>query len=321
MRDLDVQLERHITDRAQVAELLGPVAAKELEPLRDLLHVERHEARGRMLEALDSERYEQLIDGLESLARSGAPRRVPLSRTPAAVAMPELVDKRHRAACKAARRARRTGEAADYHRLRIRCKRLRYCLEFARDVMSGRTERYVRHLTKLQDTLGRLQDDETAVDRLHKLAISSDPALPPETVYVMGAMAADYRADAAGLLKRARKRVDILKGDEWHELTRYMERRRHEATAHRAAGGPDPERTGALAPTPTTAAPVAATPAPSIPPVDDAGASLAAGGARVTGPPEAPDPVSSPDEVSSGELGPYDPGSSQPDGANGVGET
>lgn len=304
------------------------MAEKELEPLRELLLVERREARGRMLEALDSERYEQLIDGLESLARSGSARRVPLSRTPAAAAMPELVDKRHRAACKAARRARRTGEAADYHRLRIRCKRLRYCLEFARDVMSGRTDRYVRHLTKLQDILGRLQDDETAVDQLHKLAVSSDPALPPETVYVMGAMAAHYRADAAGLLKRARKRVDILKGDEWQELTRYMEHRRHETSAHRAASVNNPERTGALATAPaappTDSSPTApsptAPPAPSTPPADDAGASLVAAGARVTGPPQAPDPVPSPEEVSSGELGPYDPGSSRSDGSNGVGE-
>ncbi len=346
VRDLDVQLERHVTDRAQVAELLGPVAARELEPLRELLLAERHEARGRMLVALDSERYEQLVDGLESLARSGSARRVPLSRTPAAVAMPELVDQRHRAATKAARRARRTGEAADYHRLRIRCKRLRYCLEFARDVMSGRTDRYVRHLTKLQDTLGRLQDDETAVDQLHKLATSRDPALPPETVYVMGAMAAHYRGDASGLLKRARKRVDVLKGEEWQELTRYMERRRHEATAHGpahlATHGTDAQGAGSLASAPTPVAPGApstppppgaaapaaadapapagASPVPSTTSPDDPGAGLVAAGAPTSGAQEAPDPVPPADEAPSAELGPYDPGSSRRDGSNGVGE-
>ena len=212
--------------------------------------------------------------------------------------------------------------------------------------MSGRTDRYVRHLTKLQDTLGRLQDDETAVDQLHKLATSRDPALPPETVYVMGAMAAHYRGDASGLLKRARKRVDVLKGEEWQELTRYMERRRHEATAHGPAHlatlGTDAQGAGSLASAPTPVAPGApstppppgaaapaaadapapagASPVPSTTSPDDPGAGLVAADARTSGAQEAPDPVPPADEAPSAELGPYDPGSSRRDGSNGVGE-
>ena len=74
--------------------------------------------------------------------------------------VPDLIGSRHVAVVKAARRAKRSGEAEDFHRLRIRCKRLRYSLEFGSELYGGRTGRYTRQLTKLQNQLGLLQDAE-----------------------------------------------------------------------------------------------------------------------------------------------------------------
>ncbi len=95
-----------------------------------------------------------------SRARPGAPwppgcppsSRCPTSSRPATHAV-----------VKAAKRAKKTGVVTDFHRLRIRGKRLRYALEFSSDVYGGRTARFVRQLTALQDELGRMQDAEVAL--------------------------------------------------------------------------------------------------------------------------------------------------------------
>lgn len=231
IRDLDVQLERHEADVADVHELLGMSAAEELEPLRQRLLQQRSAARATLLDALDSERYQHLIETMTSMVRRGVPRRTPLARSLGLVGMPDLIQERHRKARKAARRAHKSGLASDYHRLRIRCKRLRYCLEFTRNIYDARTERYVRKLTKLQDLLGALQDDEVAVTRLHDLATSKDFPLPPGTVYVMGAMAAHYRSGGRSLLARARKRIAALEGREWETVSKMLERERAQALA------------------------------------------------------------------------------------------
>ena len=76
--------------------------------------------------------------------------------------MPDLVVARHDTVAKAAKRAKRSGVVSDFHRLRIRCKRLRYSLEFSSEVYGGRTARFVRQLTALQDELGLMQDAEVA---------------------------------------------------------------------------------------------------------------------------------------------------------------
>ena len=100
------------------------------------------------------------------MVQQGPLRRSTATRLPAVIGVPDLVLARHVAVVKAAKRAKRSGVAADFHRLRIRCKRLRYSLEFSAELYEGRTSRYVRQLTALQDQLGLMQDDEVAAARL-----------------------------------------------------------------------------------------------------------------------------------------------------------
>ncbi len=81
--------------------------------------------------------------------RSRDRRVAPLAtRVPAVIGLPELVVARHDKVAKAAKRAKRSGVASDFHALRIRCKRLRYALEFSGDVYGGRTSRFVREVTR-----------------------------------------------------------------------------------------------------------------------------------------------------------------------------
>ena len=131
---------------------------------------------------------------------------------------------------KAARRAKRTGIAADFHRVRIRCKRLRYSLEFTGELYGGRTNRYTRRLTGLQNQLGLMQDAEVAAARLAELALG-EAHLPAPTVFVMGSVAEHHRRDLRRLLRRLPDDLSRVSSREWQDLTAAMDRRRHEALA------------------------------------------------------------------------------------------
>jgi len=189
VRDLDVQLER-MDEMQQWAEgFVGADHAAPLDHLRTLLEAERDEARVDLLDALDSPRWDRLRTGLISLARQGPNRRLVETRIPAAVAVPPLVAERHRKVVKAAKRAKRSGVATDFHQLRIKCKRLRYSLEFTSGLYGKGTQRFVAKLTSLQDALGLMQDAEVASVRLYALATGSPGTLPADTVFVMGGVA------------------------------------------------------------------------------------------------------------------------------------
>ena len=189
-----------------------------------------------LLDALDSVRWERLAAGLTSMVRASPRGRPAAARQPAAAALPDLVTPRHRAVVKAARRAGSSGVATDYHRLRIRCKRLRYSLEFTAGVYGGRTEQFTKKLARLQDSLGLMQDAEVATGRLLALATSpaaGDPVegLPPRTIFTMGAVAERYRAESHKLLGAMGRRLRLLKGKEWRSLADHMAERRVAALA------------------------------------------------------------------------------------------
>ena len=145
VRDLDVQQEG-LAEMAHASAGWASVTpgAPELDPLGELsalLEREWKAARADMLNGLDSVRWERLCRGLVAMAQQGPARRSVASRAPAVVGLPDLVLARHDAVAKAAKRARRTGEVTDFHRLRIRSKRLRYALEFGSEVYGGHTAR------------------------------------------------------------------------------------------------------------------------------------------------------------------------------------
>jgi|SRR5271165_358629 len=246
VRDLDVQLERTEAMEGWSASWAPTGAASGTTPLDelvDLLGEERTAARVALLSALDSTRYERLVSGLVQMVQGGPNRRLSAARLPAALAVPDLVLDRHRAALRAAKRAKRSGVPADFHRLRIRCKRLRYSLEFTSDVYGSRTDRFVRRLARLQDQLGLMQDAEVATARLTALAVGSERELPLATVFAMGGLAERYRTEAAELLAVVPKRLVALKGREWDDLAGLMDERRCAAQA----SWPLPRVTGRLA--------------------------------------------------------------------------
>lgn len=252
VRDLDVQLAR-LPEMAEWTSWItepgttgDPIQGSPLAQLEAILQAERDAARRDLVMGLDSQRWERLAAGLSLMAERGPLRRSPASRTPAVLVVPDLVEPRHRAARKAARRTKKSGLPTDFHRLRIRCKRLRYSLEFVRDVYGGPVEHFTRQLARLQDTLGLLQDAEVASRRLLSLATNDSDPLAAETIFAIGGVAQRHQAEAANLLRRAPKQVKILKGKDWTESVELMERRR----SHAIASTPPPRatRTGPAAP-------------------------------------------------------------------------
>jgi triphosphatase len=233
VRDLDVQLagmeemDRWSAPWADPGD--GEVATSPLDDLRQLLLVERDVARTALLDALDSTRWERLKKAMTTLVAPGASRRLVAGRTPAVIGVPALVATRHHAVVKAARKARKSGVAADFHRVRIRGKRLRYSLEFTSALYGERTDRFTRRLAKLQDKLGLMQDAEVGAARLLDLATTSGQALPVRTIFVMGSVAEHYRREALVLLEHMPQKLEQVSGKEWKDLLAQMERQRAEA--------------------------------------------------------------------------------------------
>ena len=113
---------------------------------------------------------------------------------------------RHHKVLKAAKRAKHSGTVTDFHGLRIRCKRLRYALEFSSEVYGGQTSRFVRQLTALQDELGVMQDAEVASLQLADLA-TADTHLPAATIFVMGGVAERHRREVERLPQTTARRA------------------------------------------------------------------------------------------------------------------
>jgi triphosphatase len=233
VRDLDVQMEGlddMVADAAGLSAALPPGEHDPLGELAALLEREREEARADMLNALDSVRWERLAKGLAAMAQQGPARRSVATRVPAVIALPDLIEARHAAVAKAAKRAKKSGVVTDFHRLRIRGKRLRYALEFGSEIYGGRTGRFVRQLTALQDELGRMQDAEVACLRLAELATGGD-RLPAATIFLMGGVAENHRRQVERLLRGLPRQTKRINGREWRDLSELMARRRSEAEA------------------------------------------------------------------------------------------
>jgi CHAD domain-containing protein len=89
-----------------------------------------------------------------------------------------------------------------YHAVRGKVKKLRYLLESVAVIFGKPANAMVRSLRRWQEKLGMQQDANVAGQRLQALAAVPAKGLPPETLFLMGRLAAHY-ADRAS---KARKR-------------------------------------------------------------------------------------------------------------------
>ncbi len=215
VRDLDVHLERLAGETSRNGEVLEEVVT--------VLEERRVEARRRMLEVLDSNRYEGLVANFSGTLRRG---RSPAPTSPIVESAPGLVRRRYRKVRKAAGAITGDSPPEEFHDLRKKGKRLRYALEPLQGIYGRPSERMVELLKAVQDYLGDHQDLVVAAGLLEELGTAGD--LPPRAVFSMGSIAERYAHDAAemraGFL--ASRELCALKGGKpWKKLRKAMEKR------------------------------------------------------------------------------------------------
>ncbi|HYR96288.1 MAG TPA: CHAD domain-containing protein [Candidatus Binatus sp.] len=179
VRDLDVLAEA-VQERA--AEI-DPALRAALGPVGATIQDRRAAAHDALIEVLGSSRCLRLVERLTAFAES-APRvrDVP----PLGQVAPDLVRPLQRAVVRAGRRLAPESQAAEFHRLRVRVKRLRYGLEPLRGFGVPTVQRLLRRLERLQDVLGAAQDAATQMAWLH--AYARGPDVPTASLLPVGAI-------------------------------------------------------------------------------------------------------------------------------------
>lgn len=208
VRDLDVHLER--------------LAGEALDKVVAALEKRRVEARRRMLEALDSNRYEGFVASFSGTLRRG---RSPAPTGPILEVVPDLVRRRYKKVRKDVEALTGDSPPEDFHDLRKKGKRLRYALEPLQGIYGKPAEKMVDLLKDVQDDLGDNQDLVVAAKSMEELAVAGD--LPPRAVFSLGAMAGGYSRDAAEIRANflESKPLRALRGGKpWKRLRKAMEK-------------------------------------------------------------------------------------------------
>ncbi|THA47177.1 CYTH and CHAD domain-containing protein [Streptomyces sp. A1136] len=183
-RDQEVLRDRLRTrlDEVDVTLLLGPVRAR----LRVWDTARSAETRLRVLAALDSERYLDLLDSLDALL-AAPPLRKAASR-PAAKVLAKAVRRDHDRLARRVRRAlaASAGHERDLalHEARKAAKRARYAADAAAPAIGKPAERLAKATKKVQTLLGDHQDSVVARDALRALAVQAAGA--GETSFTWG---------------------------------------------------------------------------------------------------------------------------------------
>src|SRR5438132_4817958 len=177
VRDLDVQ-HRRVEDTGAA---LG--VSQALLPYGAWLEEARQRALASLIDAFQSERFLALMDRLERLEQIQP-------KTEADQPVSEDAPARMK---KAFRRLRKVGDeldvnskVAEFHKARIRAKRLRYTVEFFVPIYGKPAERLVKNTTALQDLLGDHQDGVVSAQLIQEAVRTSAETWPPETMMALG---------------------------------------------------------------------------------------------------------------------------------------
>jgi CHAD domain-containing protein len=187
-RDLDVYLLKLPGYR----EGLGDLGGSHLDPLRRFLAEHREIEQTKMAKVLRSKRYRELLEEWEAFLDRETPPEptaAPNARRPIREVVSARIWKLWRRVCQRGRRITPETEAADLHRLRIDCKKLRYLLElFGGLYPPDEIRLLVRRLKRLQDNLGDFNDYEVQQKRLEIFAdrMVDEDLAPVPTLLAMG---------------------------------------------------------------------------------------------------------------------------------------
>ena len=187
VRDLEVLrtgLQERLAD-------LPPDDALAAAPLLDQLAAEEREARGRLLQTLDSARYLDLLERLIDAAR--APALLPAAAQRASSALPALARRPWGELRQAVQQLPAEPEDAALHQIRLLAKRARYAAEAVAPVVGKPAERFAAAAAALQTVLGDHLDASQAQAWLRKQADGPN-------AFIAGALVMAERAKELGAL-------------------------------------------------------------------------------------------------------------------------
>ena len=210
VRDLDVQLELLARYDTSTPDPAGGIAG-----WRTYMETDRAQHRVEMLKALDSNRYYRLLVRLEEFARGRTRPRGRNGDTPSVAAVGRKAIK------KAFRRLLKRGRAidaaptdADLHALRIRAKRLRYLLEFLRELIGKPGRRVIKDLVRLQDLLGSHHDGVVAAEFIRRYVEGPGAQASAAAFLALGAFMGEQR-----------RLAELARGDFQKAWARFSRRR------------------------------------------------------------------------------------------------
>lgn len=220
VRDADIRLECVGDFRKSLPE--GDRQA--LDPLLRQLEFERNAARSGMLRALDAKVARDWLDMLpDLLARTASAAASGSARNAAALsAVPDLIRKRYRKLRKCARRLNSESSLKEFHKVRIRAKKLRFALEVVAPTYPKAADKMLAALHKLQSKLGTQHDAGALAEYLTQLATRPPAGFTPQTLFVMGRMAELNAREAARLSGRIKKPWRKVRDKRWKALRSRM---------------------------------------------------------------------------------------------------
>jgi len=225
-----------------------------LDPLMRHLESERAAARAAMLRGLDAKPARQWLETLpEQILRAvNSPAAASSRQAAALTVMPDLIRERYRKLRKCARRLTSDSSMREFHKVRIRAKKLRYALEVAAPTYAKPAKRMIAALQKLQSRLGAQHDAHVLAGYLAQLALHPPKEFTAATLFMMGRLAQLNAAEAARLGRKVEKPWRKVRGRRWKSLRSRMQELRDDTrkhnkkigTGHRSTGG-DGKPTGA----------------------------------------------------------------------------
>ncbi|MFL6602682.1 MAG: CHAD domain-containing protein [Steroidobacteraceae bacterium] len=216
-RDLDVALlELDAFNRR-----LSGADQATLEPLKQHLRSERAGARTRMLTLLDSSTVQKDFNELR-LGLAQPSDAIAAPGAPALQVVPGLIRARYKKVRKGAKRLTPESAMESYHAVRANVKKVRYLLESVSGMFGKPAGGMVRSLRRWQEKLGVQQDADVASRRLQSLAAAPPKGLPPETLFLMGRLAAHYADRASKARKRHPRAYRKVRG-RWKVLKSKLE--------------------------------------------------------------------------------------------------
>jgi triphosphatase len=213
-RDLDVQVRRlrETADELGLSEALAPYGA--------WLEEQRRRAQADLVSAIESPRFEQLIEQLHQLQGWSLN---PELDAPLFDDAPQRLRGTYRQLRKRARAIDDHSPTTELHKVRIRAKRLRYAAEFFEVAYGKPAQRLAGLLVSLQDKLGSLQDGVVSGQRIHQAVQTEAAAWPAETSFALGRVVQHDVHQAAQIRTEFPPLLRVVRDEGWRRLRRLLE--------------------------------------------------------------------------------------------------